>query len=175
MSLRSQAIQTPTGPGAEPQAALPVDGALMIGGRIIKWWSRTQNHVTISSAEAELIAMVKCSAELMGVRSLILDLCVDTSGVLYADSSEALAIAKRKGAGKLRHINVSSLWIQERQDRGEIEYRKVLGAENPAYMMTKYLLREPVDKRMEHLCQRRLSGRAKLALDIQGKGAQEEN
>ena len=38
-----------------------------------------------------------------------------------------------------------------------------------------YLLREPVDKCMEHLYQRRMSGRAKLALDIQGKGAQEES
>ena len=38
-------------------------------------------------------------------------------------------------------------------------------------MMTKYLLREPVDKCMSHLRQGRVSGRARLALDIQGKGA----
>ena len=92
-------------------------GALMIGSHFIKGWSRTQNHVTMSSAEAELVAMVKCSAELLGVRSMLRDLGVETSGVIYADSSAALAIAKRKGAGQLRHINVSSLWVQERQDR----------------------------------------------------------
>ena len=40
-------------------------GALMIGGHFIKGWSRTQNHVTISSAEAELFALVKCAAELL--------------------------------------------------------------------------------------------------------------
>ena len=84
-------------------------GALMIGGHFLKGWSRTQNHVTMSSAEAELVAMVKCSAELMGVRSMMLDWEDDSSGVIYADSSAALAIAKRKGAGKLRHINVASL------------------------------------------------------------------
>ena len=43
-------------------------GALMIGGHFLKGWSRTQNHVTLSSAEAELIALVKCSAELMGMK-----------------------------------------------------------------------------------------------------------
>ena len=105
---------------------------------------------------------------------MMLDWGDDSSGVIYADSSAALAIAKRKGAGKLRHINVSSLWIQERQDRQEMEYRKVIGTDNPADMMTKYLLREPIDQCMGQLRQRRLSGRARSALDIQGTGTQGE-
>ena len=67
----------------------------MIGGHFLKAWSRTQNHVTLSSAEAELIALVKCSAELMGMRSAMRDWGVDSSGVVYADSSAALAIANR--------------------------------------------------------------------------------
>ena len=142
----------------------------MISSHFIKGWSRTQNHVTMSSAEAELIAIVKCSAELLGVRSMLRDLGVETSGVVYADSSAALAIAKRKGAGKLRHINVSSLWVQECQDRKDLEYQKVLGTENPADMMTKHLLREPLDKCMKELNQWRMSGRAKSGLDIQGSG-----
>ena len=104
-------------PGVMTSLADPKSRSLMIGSHFIKGWSRTQNHVTMSSAEAELIAMVKCSAELLGVRSMLRDLGVETSGVVYADSSAALAIAKRKGAGKLRHINVSSLWVQERLDR----------------------------------------------------------
>ena len=71
----------------------------MIGGHFLKGWSRTQNHVTMSSAEAELVAMVKCSAELMGVRSLMLDWGDDSSGVIYADSSAALAIANEREQG----------------------------------------------------------------------------
>ena len=85
----------------------------MIGSHFLKGWSRTQNHVTLSSAEAELIALVKCSAELLGIRSAMIDFGVESNGVVYADSSAALAIAKRKGAGKLRHINICTLWIQE--------------------------------------------------------------
>ena len=84
-------------------------GALMIGTHFIKGWSRTQNHVTMSSAEAELIALVKCFAELLGIRSMLRDWGMTASGIIYADSSAALAIANRKGAGKLRHIHVSSL------------------------------------------------------------------
>ena len=40
-------------------------GALMLGTNHTKAWPRAQNHVTISSAEAELYAMVKCAAELV--------------------------------------------------------------------------------------------------------------
>ena len=36
-------------------------GAVMAGTHFIKGWARTQNHVTHCSAEAELIAEVKCT------------------------------------------------------------------------------------------------------------------
>ena len=96
---------------------------------------------------------------------------VESSGVVYADSSAALAIANRKGAGKLRHINISSLWIQEKQDLHQLEMRKVLGTENPADLMTKYLTRAVMDTHLEYLSQRRESGRARSGLNIQGKSA----
>ena len=140
----------------------------MVGSHFIKGWARTQNHVTLSSAEAELIALVKCTTELLGVRAMLRDWgCVKT-GVVYADSSSALAIAKRRGAGKLRHIHVSALWVQERQDREDTVYQKILGTENPADLMTKYLVREKIDKCMDQLSQSRLDGRAVVGLELQG-------
>ena len=57
-------------------------GSLMIGSHFLKGWSRAQNHVTMSSAEAELIALVKCSAELLGMRNAMRDWGVDSSGVV---------------------------------------------------------------------------------------------
>ena len=41
---------------------------------MIKAWSKTQNSISLSSAEAELIAMVKLSTELLGLMSLARDL-----------------------------------------------------------------------------------------------------
>ena len=76
--------------------------AVMIGTHFIKGWFRTQTIVTLSSAEAELIALVKCTAD-MGIRAMMNDWGRDTTSTLYADSSAALAIANRKGAGTLRH------------------------------------------------------------------------
>ena len=140
----------------------------MIGTHFLKGWSRTQNHITMSSAEAELIALVKCSAELLGLRSMARDWGLELAGTVYADSTAALAIANRKGAGKLRHIRISSLWIQDKQDRGDIEYQKVLGTENPADLTTKYLIREKMDGLMANMSQVRLEGRAVSGLEIQG-------
>ena len=127
----------------------------MIGSHFLKGWARIQNHVTTSSAVAELVALVKCSAELFGARSMMRDFGIEKSCVVYADSSAALAIAKRKGAGKLRHINIANLWVQEKEDRGDIGYEKVLGSDNPADLMTKYLTRSVMDTHLQYLSQRR--------------------
>ena len=143
----------------------------MIGDHFIKGWSRTQNHVTTSSAEAELIALVKCTSETLGIKSMALDWGQQLGVTLYADSSAALAIAKRKGASKLRHINVSALWIQDIQDREGTKYMKILGTENPADLMTKYLARDKMDACMRTIGQEIMQGRAKSGLDIQGASA----
>ena len=132
--------------------ALIFFGVIMIGSHFIKGWSRTQNHVTMSSAEAELIALVKCTTECMGAQSMFRDWGNSMNCNLYADSSAALAIAKRKGAGKLRHINVGALWIQDVQDREGATYMKVFGTANPADLMTKYLTREKVDNTIDKMC-----------------------
>ena len=74
-------------------------GALMIGGHFMKGWSRTHNHVTLSSAEAELIALVKCSAELMGLRSAMRDWGTESNGVVYADSTANWCVTGRGISG----------------------------------------------------------------------------
>ena len=142
-------------------------GAIMIGSHFIKGWSRTQNHVTLSSAEAELIALVKCTAETLGMCALMRDWGQEKSSVLYADSSAALAIAKRKGAGKLRHIHISALWIQDIQDREGTVFNKINGTLNPADLMTKYLVRDKIVGYLSTLCQQRQAGRANMVLRIQ--------
>ena len=142
-------------------------GAIMCGSHYLKGWARIQNHVTLSSAEAELIALVKCTSELLGIRAMYRDWGSIKTGIVYADSSSALAIAKRKGAGKLRHIHISALWIQEKQDREDTTYAKILGSDSLADLMTKTLVREKIDKYLALLHQVRMEGRADSGLELQ--------
>ena len=89
-------------------------GLVMRGSHLIKSWSRTHDSITLSSAEAELVALAKLAMEVLGVRSMCEEWELSRGSVpssLYADASAALSIAKRQGAGKMRHINVKGLWL----------------------------------------------------------------
>ena len=86
-------------------------GVAMHGSHLIKMWSRTQALVDLLSAEAELYGIVKATAELKGLMSLWKDLGVVLSGHLLPDASAALGILKRRGLGKVRHLNTNYLWV----------------------------------------------------------------
>ena len=88
--------------------------------------------------------------------------------MVYADSSAALAIADGKGSGKLRHISIRMLWIQEKERRSEIETRKVKGEINPADLFTKYLSGTRGHDLRRRLGQQNRSGKAEAALEVQG-------
>jgi hypothetical protein len=83
--------------------------------------------------------------EVLGVRSMCeewhLSKASQTSN-LYADASAALSIAKRQGAGKMRHINVKSLWLQEKSLQAILKYNKIRGEDNPADGLTKHVRQE---------------------------------
>ena len=54
------------------------------------------------------------------------------------------------------------------QESEGVEYHKVLGAENPADLMTKYLARDTVDKHMHAMGQEVREGRAQKGFEMQG-------
>ena len=112
--------------------------------------------------------MVKCTAEMLGITAMMKDWGRERTCILYADSPAALGIAKPKGEGKLRHINMNTLWVQEVQGREGVTYQKVLGTENPADLMTKYLTRDVTNGHMERLGQEIRAGRAEKGLEMQG-------
>ena len=142
----------------------------MIGAHLIKSWATTQASIALSSAEAELVAMTKATAETIGIIHMVKDLAVEITGVVYADSSAALAIADRRGSGKLRHICIRKLWLQEKEQRGEVELRKVKGQHNPADLLTKYMNGGRMEELMKRIGQVKEGGRARTALDVQGGG-----
>lgn len=85
----------------------------MWGHHLIKSWSSTQSVVALSSAEAELYALLKTACQALGVASLASDFGIELEVIVNSDSSAALAITQRHGLRKLRHINVQWLWLQD--------------------------------------------------------------
>ena len=138
----------------------------MIGNHYIKSWSSTQKTIALSSGEAELTALVKCSCECIGILQLAADWQMNLEGDIFVDSSAALGVVARKGAGKLRHVRVGQLWVQEKSENGDLSYKKVKGTENPADLMTKALTAMEIWKYMEMANQFRLEGRASQSLKV---------
>ena len=119
----------------------------MHGRHCLRSWSVTQTTVALSSAEAELTALVRTACETIGLCQLASEFGLHFSGRVFADASAALGVVQRRGAGKLRHVRIGSLWVQETHRTGALEFKKVAGTENPADLFTKGLKAET----MRHL------------------------
>ena len=152
--------------GCKRTARSTSGGAVLRGGHCLKTWSVTQKNVTLSSAEAELMAAVKLASESIGIAQLAESWGLKLDCSLYLDSSAALAVVERKGNGKLRHVRVGHLWIQERAESEEISCHKVRGEANPADLMTKYLTPSRVTTLSEALHQTAREGRARASLTL---------
>ena len=121
----------------------------MRGKHLIKAWSRTQSSIALSSAEAELVALGQLAMEVLGVRTMSEEWCLsqpDQVSDLFADASAALSIAKRQGAGKMRHINVKALRLQEKAVQLLLRYSKIRGEDNPADGLKKHVRQELTTK-----------------------------
>ena len=80
---------------------------------------------------AQFLAAVKASGEALGTLQLMLSVGVPMTASIMVDSSAALAVVARKGNGKLRHVRVGHLWVQQVAADGGLKNHKVIGEENP--------------------------------------------
>ena len=138
-----------------------------MGDHVIKTWSAAQTTIALSSGEAEYYGMVKGASMALGIRSMLQDLGVDLRVRLRTDASAAKGIASRRGLGKIRHIEVQQLWLQEKVNRGEIEVMKVKGEVNLADALTKALDGPATTKHIELTKQELVVGRHQLTPDFE--------
>ena len=97
-------------------------GCALRGAHLLKHWSVTQKAITLSSGEAELGGVVKGATEGLGIQAVARDLGIDLPLKLWADSSAAIGICRRTGIGRVRHLAVGQLWIQEKLREGQQKY-----------------------------------------------------
>ena len=135
----------------------------MLGGSNIKHWAKTQSTIALSSGEAELHGIAAGITQGLGMQSIARDLGFTIAIKVHTDATAALGICRRRGLGKIRHLDVTDLWCQEKVREGAVELVKVLGAENPADRMTKYTDRAILDKMLKLAGLSTLDGRAECA------------
>ena len=135
----------------------------MIGSHLIKSWSATQTTVALSSGEAELSGLVKGAAQAIGLQSVGIDLGNRWSIMMKSDATAAIGMCRRRGLGKVRHLAVADLWIQDKVKNKELQLEKVLGLDNPADLLTKYLDSPAQDKHVHRIGLAAEDGRAASA------------
>ena len=140
-------------------------GAIVLGSHLLKHWAKTQPTIALSSGEAELAAVVKGSTELLGIRAIFDDFRLEEVDELMveSDATAALGIVKREGLGKVRHLAVADLWVQQRAKKRDILYRKVKGQDNPSDLLTKHKAPTALKYLLSRVDTAIWGGRARLA------------
>ena len=72
-------------------------------------------------------------------RSGMLSLTACAESYAEIHQQHYVAVSQPRGCGKLRHIRIGHLWIQEHINDKDLGVRKIAGEVNPSDLMTKHL------------------------------------
>ena len=140
-----------------------VGGCAKLGSHCLKTFSKTLPVLALSTGEAELMGVVRGTTELLGLRALYKDMGLSFQLAVRSDATAAIGMVARVGLGKVRHLSVSDLWVQQFARKGLVQYFKMCGAQNPADLLTKAVDAATMWKHMACIGQIVLAGRAKSA------------
>ena len=96
------------------------------GGSPVMGASRSQAVIATSSAEAELYALSSAGSEAVHLHDLFTFLLPDrqVTTTLMTDSQAAIGIAQRLGRGRVKHLDVRALWLQQYAAKGSLPHSK---------------------------------------------------
>ena len=136
-----------------------------------KSWSTNQAVIALSSGEAEFYAFVKAASVSLGIKALYNDLGIELTGLIEvnSDASAAIGTSNRIGSGKVRHIEVTQLWLQEKVSQTMLVLRKIGTDENLAGALTKGVDAERIRYQCQGVGLEPRSDRHSLAPELYGK------
>ena len=108
------------------------------------WRAALQPIVTLSTCEAELVAMACCATSIMHVRQIAADLeyepITGETTLMCCDNQSAMKLSEKNTSGRrTKHIDIRFYWIRGTIKRGDIKCVWVPSNENKANIFTKKL------------------------------------
>eukprot|EP00971_Amphidinium_carterae_P211753 4201888-Amphidinium_carterae.1 len=134
------------------------------GSHMLKFTCSTQQPIAMSSGESEWYALVRAATICMGLVNMSADYGRILKPRLYGDATAANGIAHRRGAGKIRHIETCTLWLQGHITSGKIVLSRQPGDENCADLGTKHVEARTLQKHMRAMGYEYRDGRSRIAL-----------
>ena len=121
------------------------------GEHLIEFSVSGQNCQALSSAEAEFYAHSDGGARLLQSRNLFRALGVELIGRIDGDNTAAQSLCRRRGVGKIRHLEAKDLWIQDKVEKKELILGRVPTADNMSDIGTKYVPAVTLDRHLKAL------------------------
>nr|GEV76266.1 retrovirus-related Pol polyprotein from transposon TNT 1-94 [Tanacetum cinerariifolium] len=120
---------------------------VFLGERLISWSSKRQKNAAISSTEAEYIALSGCCAQILWMRSQLLDYGLAFKKIpMYCDNKSAIALCcNNVQHSRSKHITIIYHFIKEQVENGVIELYFVNREYQPADLFTKALGRDIIE------------------------------
>ncbi|GJX12633.1 hypothetical protein Tco_0204391 [Tanacetum coccineum] len=111
---------------------------------LVSWSSKKQRSTTISTIEAEYIAMFGCCAQILWMRSQLKDYGFDFNKIpLYCDNKSAIALCcNNVHHSRSKHIDIRHHFIREQVENRVVELYFVETNYQLADILTKALPRE---------------------------------
>ncbi|GJX93395.1 retrovirus-related pol polyprotein from transposon TNT 1-94 [Tanacetum coccineum] len=118
-----------------------------LGDRLVSWSSKRQKSAAISSTEAEYIAMSGCCAQILWMRSHLIDYGIGFNKIpMYRDNKSAIALScNNVQHSRSKHIDIRFHFIKEHVENGVIELYFVNTEYQLADIFTKALARERIE------------------------------
>ncbi|KAL2254166.1 UNVERIFIED_CONTAM: Retrovirus-related Pol polyprotein from transposon TNT 1-94 [Sesamum indicum] len=109
------------------------------GGTAVSWVSKLQKVVTLSTTEAEYVAVTEAAKELIWLQHLLGELGKPQADViLHSDSQSAIHLAKNPAFhSRTKHIEIKYHFIRQLLEKKALQLEKIQGEKNPADMLTK--------------------------------------
>lgn len=121
----------------------------MLNGGTISWACRKQSCVSLSSTEAEYIALAEACQEVIWLQRLCEDfeISIEKPTTVNVDNQSCMSMVEReKFSNRTKHVDTKYHFVQDMKEKGDILLKYCPTEENIADMMTKPLQNIKISK-----------------------------
>jgi hypothetical protein len=126
---------------------------ILINGSPVSWSSKLQPIVTLSSTEAELVAVTEAAKEAVWFRTLLGELGFpqDSPTTVWEDNQSCMALAKNRNVHhpRQKHLHIRHFWVRDAILMGTIVLRWCSTHDQKADIMTKATPRPVMAKHID--------------------------
>ena len=117
---------------------------IFFNGCFIEWKSTLQTLVTLSSCEAEYVALNLTAREVLWLRRLLAELGLEQQPtIILVDNQSTIALTKHKMVKpRTKHIALRYHWIKEQVAEGAVCVKYISTVDNVADFLTKVMSQE---------------------------------